>query len=146
MRGCRHYLVDEVGATNSFDRVFGDARLSLTDRLRLDGLAVLDANEGRVPLMISRARYGGERLGFSVEHFWREGAQSLYSGRLDLFPKERYSAEAYVRVEEETGDVESASITLFAERCCMRFGLGYRLSRNDEHTVRFSVNLAALAR
>ncbi len=141
-----HYLVDEVGATNSFDRVFGDARLSLTDRLRLDGLAVLDANEGRVPLMISRARYGGERLGFSVEHFWREGAQSLYTGRLDLFPKERYSAEAYVRVEEETGDVESASITLFAERCCMRFGLGYRLSRNDEHTVRFSVNLAALAR
>ena len=141
-----HYVVDEDGATNSFDRVFGDARLSLTDRLRLDWLAVLDANEGRVPLMISRVRYGGEQLDLSFEHFFREEAQSLYTGRVNLFPLERYSAEAYVRFEEETGDLESASVTLFAERCCMRFGVGYRLSRNDEHSIRFSVNLAALTR
>ena len=138
-----HYLVDEP-SDDSFDRIYADARMSLTDRWHVDGLAVLDEASSSVPLMISRVRYNRNDLRFSFEHFFRDQAQSLYTARIDLFPGQRYSAEGYIRYEDENQDIESAAITFFTKSCCIRYGLGYRLSRTDEHQVRFSVNLAVI--
>ena len=45
---------------------------------------------------------------------------------------------------DENQDIESAAITFFTQSCCIRYGLGYRLSRTDEHQIRLSVNLAVL--
>ncbi len=140
-----HYLVDEP-TDESFDRVYADARMALTDRWHLDGLAVLDGNRGSIPLMISRVRYDRDDVRFSFEHFLRDQTQSLYTARMDLFPGQRYSAQGYVRYEDENQDIESAAITFFTKQCCLRYGLGYRLSRTDEHQIRFSVHLAAFDR
>ena len=138
-----HYLVDET-SNDSFDRIYTDARMALTDRWHVDGLAVLDGSSSSVPLMISRVRYNRDDVRFSFEHFFRDQTQSLYTARIDLFPGQRYSAEGYVRYEDENQNIESAAITFFTRSCCIRYGLGYRLSRNDEHQIRLSVNLAVL--
>ena len=138
-----HYLVDET-TDDSFDRIYADARMALTDRWHVDGLAVLDGSSGSVPLMISRFRYNRDDVRFSFEHFFRDQIQSLYTARIDLFPGQRYSAEGYVRYEGESQDIESAAITFFTKSCCVRYGLGYRLSRTDDHQIRLSVNLVAL--
>ena len=140
-----HYLVDEPG-DESFDRIYADARMALTDRWSLDGLAVLDGNHGSIPLMISRVRYDRDDIRFTLEHFFRDQLQSLYTARIDLFAGQRYSAQGYVRYEAENQDIESSAITFYTTQCCLRFGLGYRLSRTDEHQFRFSVNLAAFVR
>ena len=118
--------------------------MALTDRWYVDGLAVLDGVSSSVPLMISRVRYNRYDVRFSFEHFFRDQTQSLYTTRIDLVPGQRYSAEGYVRYEDENQDIESAAITFFTQTCCIRYGLGYRLSRTDEHQIRFSVNLAVL--
>ena len=138
-----HYLIDE-DTGDSFNRIYTDIKVNLTDNIDLDGLTIVDTNTDSIPLMISRLRYKQSNFRLSLDHFYRDQIQSLYSANIEVFPEQRFSAQGYLRYENNTHNFESAAITLFSDTCCMRYGIGYKLSRNDDHQIYLSVNLKAL--
>ena len=79
-----HYLIDE-DTGDSFNRIYTDIKLNLTDNIDLDGLTILDTNTDSIPLMISRLRYKQSNFRLSLDHFYRDQIQSLYSANIEVF-------------------------------------------------------------
>ena len=49
------------------------------------------------------------------------------------------------RYEDRTADFDEFAIGGYVNRCCMRYGLGYHLYDENEHTIMFSIGLSAFS-
>ena len=63
-----HYLIDE-DTGDSFNRIYTDIKVNLTDNIDLDGLTIVDTNTDSIPLMISRLRYKTIKFSFVFRSF-----------------------------------------------------------------------------
>jgi lipopolysaccharide assembly outer membrane protein LptD (OstA) len=139
-----YYLVEDYGIKDDdFDSLFLDARMPLTKRNMIDVEGEIDWNTGKVPFFSTRYSYDRDDLILGLEHLYREGEQSLWSPRFDLFPDGKYSLEGYARYEERGNDLEEVAMIGYANWCCMRYGLGYHFYDNNEHRFMFSIGLSA---
>ena len=78
-----------------------------------------------------------------LEHLFREGQQSLWTPRFDLFPENKWSLEGLARYEGRSNDLEEIALIGYMNWCCMRYGLGYHFYDNDEHQLMLSIGLSA---
>ncbi len=140
-----HYLVDDDGSPDDFGPLFLDARMPLTARTMLDAYGEIDWNNGQVPFFDTRLSYRHSRqVLVSVEHlYWDDMNESLWSPRIDLYPDGDVSFFSYARYEDRTADFDEFAIGGYVNRCCMRYGLGYHLYDENEHTIMFSIGLSA---
>ncbi|HEY5652985.1 MAG TPA: hypothetical protein VIR63_01275, partial [Pontiella sp.] len=138
-----HYLVEDHGAGDNFDSLFVDARMPLTKRLMVDALGECNWNSGTIPFFNTRIYYDRDDMVLGLEHLHRDGLDSLWTARADLFPESRVSFEGYVRYSDRDNDVEEIAATAYMTKCCMRYALGGRVYDDDEISVMFSIGLAA---
>lgn len=138
-----YYRVDRNGEPDPFDPLFLDARMPLTERTLVDALGVVDWNGGHVPYFNTRISHDRDGVVFSLEHLYQETLRSLWTPRLELFPKARLSFETYGRYDDNNNELEEIAVGGFMTRCCMRYGLGYHLYDENEHTIMVSISLSA---
>jgi len=136
------YRIEKNGSDYNFDSFFVDARMPLTQRMMIDVEGELDWNGGHVPFFDTRIAYDHDDYVLSFEHlYYRE--KSLWTPRVDLFPKKRFSLEAYARYESKTTDLEEITVAGYMSWCCMRYGLGVHFYDEDELSLMFSIGLSA---
>lgn len=138
-----HYLIENHETNENFDSFFLDARMPLTDRAMFDVSGIVDWNSGEVPFFNSRFSYDLDDLKLSLEHLYRQDRNSLWTPRVDLFPKGNWSLEGYARYEGKEEELEEISVAGYVNWCCMRYGLGYHFYDENEHSVMFSIGLSA---
>lgn len=139
------YRFDRNAAAHRFGSLVVDARMPLTQRIRFDVDGEVDWNRGEVPFFNTRFAYRKNKdVLLSVEHLYRSGEdQSLWSPRFDLYPDGRYSLFGYARYEDHSGDLEEITFGGYANRCCMRYGLGFHFYDDGEFSVMLSIGLSA---
>ncbi|QBG46620.1 LPS-assembly protein LptD [Verrucomicrobia bacterium S94] len=138
-----YYLVEDHGSGNNFDSLFIDARMPLTKRVMVDIEGVVDWNSGEVPFFNTRFSYDYDDLILSIEHLYRTERESLWTPRFELFPESRLSLEGYARYNDKDNDLEEIAGMIYANWCCMRYGLGYHFYDENEHQIMFSIGLSA---
>lgn len=136
------YLLEKNGEKHRFDSLFMDARMPLTQRMMVDFEGEIDWNSGNIPFFDTRIAYDHDDYILSFEHLYYRD-KSLWTPRIDLFPKSRFSLEAYVRYESKTTDLEEIAVAGYMSWCCMRYGLGCHFYDEDELSVMFSIGLSA---
>jgi hypothetical protein len=138
-----HYLVQDYGTGNTFDSLFVDARMPLTERWMVDVEGEYDWNMGTVPFFNTRVRYDRGDIVAGLEHLYQDGIQSLWTPRVDLFPDGKYSFEGWARYNDRRNDLEEVAVVGYMNYCCMRYGLGYHFYDDGEHRLMFSFGLSA---
>ena len=140
-----NYLLDRNGAEHRMDSLFVDARLPLTERVTFDVDGEVDWNSGEVPFFNSRVAYRKNKdLLISMEHLYRSAEdQSIWTPRFDLYPEGRFSLFGYARYEDQSGELEEISFGGYANRCCMRYGLGCHFYDDGEFGIMLSIGLSA---
>ena len=138
-----YYLVDRNGAEHEFDNLYIDARMPLTRHTMLDMKGVYDWYGADFPLFDTRFSYHTDDYIVSIEHFYQQHERSLWTPRAILFPGKNVSLEAYVRYDNKSNDLQEASVIVYKNFCCMRYGLGYHTYDDGEQSVMFSVGLSA---
>ncbi|MEE9368891.1 MAG: hypothetical protein V3V05_08500, partial [Pontiella sp.] len=138
-----YYLIENYGTQDNFDSLFIDARMPLTKRTMVDMEGEFDWKTGGLPFFNTRFSYDRDDLILGLEHLYRDGQQSLWTPRFDLYPENKWSIEGYARYEDRSNDLEEIALIGYMNWCCMRYGLGYHFYDNDEHQVMLSIGLAA---
>jgi lipopolysaccharide assembly outer membrane protein LptD (OstA) len=139
-----YYLIDDYGTGNDFDSLFVNARMPLTKRTMVDMYGEIDWNNGEVPFFDTRLSHDRGEVIFSIEHLYRPGSdQSLWTPRVDLYPDEKVSFEAYLRYNDKKNDVQEVSSVVYMNWCCMRYGLGAHFYDENEIRIMFSIGLSA---
>ncbi len=138
-----YYLMEKHGAKQNFDSLFIDARMPLTKRNMVDVEGEVDWNSGRVPFFNTRYSYDRDDFIVGLEHLYRQGQQSLWTPRFDLYPEGKWSLEGYARYEDRSTDLEEIALVGYMNWCCMRYGLGYHFYDDNEHRIMFSIGLSA---
>ncbi|HSR88127.1 MAG TPA: hypothetical protein VLL07_04175, partial [Pontiella sp.] len=139
-----YYLGEQEGAEDDFDSLFLDARMPLTRRIIVDIEGEIDWNAGRLPFLDTRFSYNRDDLLLSFEHLYVDSFnQSLWTGRADINPKGKWSSELYARYDDKSNDLEEIAMIGYFNRCCMRYGLGYRFYGGNEHGIMLSIGLSA---
>ncbi|MCK5675721.1 MAG: hypothetical protein KAH99_01750, partial [Verrucomicrobia bacterium] len=98
---------------------------------------------GKVPEFITRISHEHENMIVSLEHFYEDGERSLWTPRIDLFPRGDTSIEAYGRYDDSDNDLQEIAVIAYKNFCCMRYGLGYHIYDDGEQRVMFSIGLSA---
>lgn len=138
-----YYLVEKNGAQDDFDSLYIDARMPLTKRTMVDLEGVYDWYAGSIPYFNTRISYDRDDTIFSLEHLYQDSDRSLWTPRVDLFPKNDVSFEAYARYDDNSNDLQETAVIGYMNWCCMRYGLGYHYYDDGEQSVMFSVGLSA---
>ena len=138
-----YYLVDNPDEEDHFDSLFLDARMPLTKRFMVDMEGEIDWNSGTVPFFDTRASYNTDDVVFRLEHLFQDGARSLWTSRVDLYPEGDRSLEGYVRYDDNNNDLEEVALIGYMNRCCMRYGLGAHFYDDNEISIMFSFGLSA---
>ena len=138
-----YHLIERNGGDDSFSPLYLDARMPLTARTLVDIEGEFDWNAGRIPFLNTRVSYRkNDDITFSFEHLYQQSQRSLWTPRVELYPGQDISFEAYARYDDNQNDVEEISFIIYKNYCCMRYGLGYHLY-DDEHQLMFSIGLSA---
>jgi lipopolysaccharide assembly outer membrane protein LptD (OstA) len=139
-----YYLVDNYETDQNFDSLFVNARMPLTKRTVVNMNGEIDWNNGDVPYFNSRISHDSDDVIFSLEHLYRPNRkQSLWTPRVDLYPDQKVSLEAYVRYNDRDDDVQEVASVIYMNWCCMRYGLGAHFYDEDEIRIMFSIGLSA---
>ncbi len=138
-----HYLVEKNGAQHDFDFLYVDTRMPLTKRTMIDMEGAYDWYAGKVPFFNTRLSHAQNEVIFSLEHLYQSGERSLWTPRIDLFPKRNTSFEAYARYDDNSNDLQEVAVIGYKNFCCMRYGLGCHFYDDNEVSVMFSIGLSA---
>ncbi|MEN7973350.1 MAG: hypothetical protein ABFR47_05900 [Verrucomicrobiota bacterium] len=138
-----YYFVDRNGAPEDFEFLHIDARMPLTKRTMIDSEGTYDWHAGKVIDFDTRISYDCDEIVFSLEHFYENGERSLWTPRIDLFPKSNLSFEAYARYDDDSNDLQEFAVAAYKNFCCMRYGLGYHNYDDGEQRIFLSVGLSA---
>ncbi|MEN8254012.1 MAG: hypothetical protein ABFR33_00945 [Verrucomicrobiota bacterium] len=138
-----YYLVDKNGAEDDFEFLHIDARMPLTKRTMVDLEGTYDWYVGKIPEFITRISHHRDEVVFSLEHYYEDSVRSLWTPRIDLFPRGDISIEAYGRYDDNDNDLEEVALIGYKNFCCMRYGLGYHIYDDGEQRVMFSIGLSA---
>ena len=138
-----YYLVEKNGANEDFEFLHVDARMPITHRTMVDLDGIYDWYAGKIPEFITRISHKREEVIFSLEHFYERGERSLWTPRIDLFPKGNTSFEFYGRYDDRDNDLQEIAAIAYKNFCCMRYGLGYHVYDDGEQRVMFSIGLSA---
>jgi len=146
-----YYRFKRYDERDDFDSLFLNARLWITPRLVADLEGEMNWNNGLIPYFDTRVSYRKNKdVIVSLEHLYQSEnnpdtgrRQSLWTPRIDLFPDQKYSLEAYVRYEDSENEMEEYAVIGYVNRCCMRYGLGYHRESDGEQRIMFSVGLSA---
>jgi LPS-assembly protein len=138
-----YYLVEQNAAEQDFDLLYLDARMPLTRRTMIDLEGTYDWYAGKIPDFNTRISYDRDDVIFSLEHYYEKGIRSLWTPRIDLFPKGNVSIEAYGRYDDNDNDLQEVALIGYKNFCCMRYGLGYHYYDDGEQRIMFSVGLSA---
>jgi hypothetical protein len=138
-----YYLVEKNGATDDFEFLHIDARMPLTKRTMIDMEGVYDWYAGKIPEFNTRISHDRDEVIFSLEHYYEQGIRSLWTPRIDLFPRGDISIEAYGRYDDNANDLQEVALIGYKNFCCMRYGLGYHYYDDGEQRIMFSVGLSA---
>jgi len=122
-----HYLVEKNGAQHDFDMLFIDTRMPLTKRTMVDMEGAYDWYAGKLPFFNTRLSHAHEDITFSLEHLYQSGTRSLWTPRVDLFPKRDMSFEAYARYDDNSNDLQEIALIGYKNFCCMRYGFSKEL-------------------
>ena len=117
--------------------------MPLTDRTMVDVLGVYDWYAGKMPFLNTRISHDRDDIVFSMEHLYQDGERSLWTPRIDLFPEDDISFEAYARYDDNSNDIQETAVVGYMNWCCMRYGLGYHYYDDGEQRVMLSVGLSA---
>ena len=138
--GSETFIVGEGGEELTFSSHLATA----TDVLSMiDMEGVYDWYDGNVPVWDTRISYDRDDIIFSLEHFYQDGERSLWTPRIDLYPKGNISLEAYGRYDDNDNDLQEIAVIGYMNRCCMRYGLGYYSYDDGEQQIMFSIGLSA---
>jgi LPS-assembly protein len=138
-----YYLVEKHGAKEDFDSLYIDVRMPLTERVMVDMEGIYDWYAGNISIFDTRISYNRDDIIFSLEHLYQDKEFSLWTPRIDLFPKGNISLEAYARYEDRDNDLQEIAFIGYVNRCCMRYGLGYHHYDGGEQQIMFSIGLSA---
>jgi len=138
-----YYLVEKNGAKEDFEFLHIDARMPITHRTMVDLDGAYDWYTGKIPEFITRISHDREEVIFSLEHYYERGERSLWTPRIDLFPKGNTSVEFYGRYDDNDNDLQEIAAIVYKNFCCMRYGLGYHVYDDGEQRVMFSIGLSA---
>ena len=138
-----YYLVEKNGAPDDFEFLHIDARMPLTKRTMIDMAGVYDWYAGVIPEYYTRISHDRDEVIFSLEHYYEKGIRSLWTPRIDLFPRGNISIEAYGRYDDNENDLQEVALIGYKNFCCMRYGLGYHYYDDGEQRIMFSVGLSA---
>ena len=140
-----YYLVEKNGAEEDFEFLHIDARMPLTPRTMIDLDGTYDWYAGKIPEFITRISHARDEVIFSLEHYYEDGERSLWTPRIDLFPKADTSLEFYGRYDDNDNDLQEIAAIVYKNFCCMRYGLGYHIYDDGEQRVVFSIGLSAFS-
>lgn len=138
-----YHHTDNAEAREDFDDLFVDARMPLTENTLVDLEGRYDWYGSSVPVFNTRVIHNRDDVTYSLEHLYLRGDRSLWTARVDLYPEEDVSFEAYGRYDDNSNDLQEVGLFGYMNRCCLRYGLGYRFYNDNEHTVLFSIGLSA---
>ena len=138
-----YYLVEKNGAENDFEFLHIDARMPLTKRTMVDLDGAYDWYAGKLDEFITRISYDRDEAIFSLEHYYERGERSLWTPRIELFPKANTSLEFYGRYDDNNNDIQEVALIGYRNFCCMRYGLGCHYYDDGELRVIFSIGLSA---
>ena len=138
-----YYLLEKNGAKEDFDALYLDARMPLTKRTMIDLEGTYDWYARKLDEFITRISYDRDEAVFSLEHYYERGERSLWTPRIDLFPKSNTSFEFYGRYDDNENDLQEIAAIVYKNFCCMRYGLGYHIYDENEQRIMFSIGLSA---
>lgn len=138
-----YYLIEKNGAEDDFEWLYIDARMPLTQRTMVDVEGVYDWYAGRIPEFNTRISYDRDDVIFSLEHYYERNVRSLWTPRINLFPRKNTSVEAYGRYDDNANELQEVALIGYRNFCCMRYGLGYHYYDDGEQRIMFSVGLSA---
>ncbi len=138
-----YYLVEKNGADHDFEYLHIDARMPLTQRTMVDLDGTYDWYAGKVSEFITRISHDRDDIIFSLEHYYENKVRSLWTPRIDLFPKGDTSIEAYGRYDDNSNDLQEVAVIGYKNFCCMRYGLGCHFYDDNEVRIMFSIGLSA---
>jgi len=138
-----YYLVEKNDAENDFEFLHLDARMPLTKRTMVDLEGAFDWDAGKMDEFITRISYDRDVAVFSLEHYYERSERSLWTPRIDLFPRGDMSVEAYGRYDDNDNDLQELAVIGYKNFCCMRYGLGYHIYDDGEQRIMLSIGLSA---
>lgn len=142
------YRLDPAPEQNDFDDFFFDARLSLTDWMRIDFDGAYDWYENEVRVLNTRWRFfAADRSRLGIEYRYTRDRRQTVQADIDLFPRGRWSYTAMWRYDIEDGELEEQTYLIQRRFDCTRFGVGVRgrLADDDETEWRVWAQISLLA-
>ncbi len=142
------YFLDPEPEQNSFSDVFFDARLRLTDWMRIDFDGAYDWDENEIRRFNTQwAFIGRDRSTLSLEYRYDRDRRQTLQSEVVLFPRARWSYSAYWRYDLENNDLEEHSYLVQRRFDCTMLGVGVRgrLDEDDETEWRAWAQISLLA-
>ncbi len=126
------YRVEKEEEQEDFSEIFFDTELRLVPWLPIDFDGAYDQYEGEFTRFSIQGHYYLEDFSrFSVEYRYAKDTRSLVTGEMILFPDAKWSFEAYVRYDDELGELEEHSYFVKHTGRCIGTGLGFRQIDDD---------------
>ena len=135
-----NYSFDKPDSENSFGNIYADARCSITDSLFIDYLASLDVDGGKSPYTMTRLSYENKSVNTYLSHL-NLYDKALLATQIEFYPRKDLMIDSYIRFNQNSRDIEQASITAYISDECFQYGIGYRLSARSAHQVIFSLRM-----
>ena len=135
-----NYSFDKPSNENSFGNIYADARCSITDSLFIDYLASLNIDGDKSPYKMTRLSYENKSISTFLSHLELNN-RSLLATQMEISLRKDLLIDSYLRFNQNSRDIEQASITAYISDECFQYGVGYKLSARGAHQVIFSLRM-----
>jgi len=138
-----YYFIEKNGNPNNFDGLYADARMPLTEKTMIDAEGKYNWYDEEFEYFDARISHRHEDVIFSMEYLYQRDTRSLWTPRIELYPDQKFSFEFYGRYDDNENNLEEIAGIVYANWCCMRYGLGCHFYDDDEVSIVFSIGLSA---
>ena len=142
------YRLDPAPEQNDFDDFFFNARMRLTDWLRIDFNGAYDWHENEVRVFNTRwGFFAADRSHLGLEYRYTRDRRQSVQANIDLFPRGRWSYTGMWRYDIDNSELEEQVYLVQRRFDCTRLGIGVRgrLRDADETEWRVWAQVSLLA-
>lgn len=142
------FRVDPDEDENDFDDFFFDARLRLTDWMRIDFDGAYDWYENEVNEFNTQLAFiARDRSSLGLEYRYRRDRRQTVQAEVVLFPRAKWSYSAYWRYDLDNNELEEQSYLIQRRFDCTMLGIGVRgrMQEDDDTEWRAWAQISLLA-
>ncbi len=121
------FYIDPERDENTFDDFFFDARLRLTDWMRMDFNGAYDWYENEVRLFNTQLAFiARDKSTLALEYRYNRDRRQTVQSEIVLFPNAKWSYSGYWRYDIDDGDLEEHMYLVQRRFDCTMLGIGVR--------------------